>query len=200
MIIANTVWSGALAEKNAPAFYRVQVGGKVKSSSQADAHQGLNVPHYMWSTSPLRRYADLLNQQQLIAHYRAETLPYQANDSTLLEAITHFDTAYAVYRHFQDQMEHYWCLRWLAQEQIAVLEAKTLVREHLVRLERLPLVVKVSDLPTGMPAGTRCWIRVDHIDLWGLQASWHFSEWFESTTPCDAASEVAASEQEPSAS
>ena len=36
-------------------------------STRPGEHQGLGVSHYLWSSSPLRRYSDLVNQRQLIA-------------------------------------------------------------------------------------------------------------------------------------
>ena len=50
-----------------PGFYRVQAGGKVKMSTRPGEHQGLGVAHYLWASSPLRRYSDLVNQRQLLA-------------------------------------------------------------------------------------------------------------------------------------
>jgi exoribonuclease-2 len=60
-------------------------------------------------------------------------------------------------------METYWSLRWLLQENIRDVDA-TVLRENLVRLDGLPLVVRVSSLPdTG--AGTRVRLGVKSIDL-----------------------------------
>lgn len=39
-------------------------------------HYGLNLPAYMHSTSPIRRYADLVNQRQVRAATKGEELPY----------------------------------------------------------------------------------------------------------------------------
>ena len=39
-------------------------------------HYGLNLPAYLHFTSPIRRYADLVNHRQIVASLRGETLPY----------------------------------------------------------------------------------------------------------------------------
>jgi ribonuclease R len=39
-------------------------------------HYGLNVPAYVHFTSPIRRYADLVNHRILLAHLKGETIPY----------------------------------------------------------------------------------------------------------------------------
>jgi ribonuclease R len=43
-------------------------------------HYGLTVPAYAHLTSPLRRYADLVNQRQLLAHMKGDALPYRQED------------------------------------------------------------------------------------------------------------------------
>jgi ribonuclease R len=47
-------------------------------------HYGLNVPCYMHATSPIRRYADLVNQRQIRAKLHGEPLPHTREE---LEAI-----------------------------------------------------------------------------------------------------------------
>jgi len=60
-------------------------------------------------------------------------------------------------------MEHYWCLRWLLQEGITETPA-TVVREQLVRFDRLPLVVRLADLPALAP-DTPVRVAIGRIDL-----------------------------------
>jgi len=54
-----------------PGIYRSQAsmapGVKVRMGTKALPHAGIGVPSYAWSTSPLRRYTDLVNQWQIIA-------------------------------------------------------------------------------------------------------------------------------------
>jgi exoribonuclease-2 len=60
-------------------------------------------------------------------------------------------------------MEHYWCLRWLLQEDVRETTA-TVIRENLVRFDRLPLVVRLADLPPFTPE-TSVRIAIGRIDL-----------------------------------
>ena len=139
------------------AIYRVQEGGKVRMSTVPAAHEGLGVASYAWASSPLRRYVDLVNQRQLIALARGETPPYRASDERLLAAMRDFESAHEAYGEFQRQMERYWCLRWLIQEN-AGTAAATVIRESLVRFDELPLVVRVPSLPpldAGQPGRAR---------------------------------------------
>jgi exoribonuclease-2 len=60
-------------------------------------------------------------------------------------------------------MEHYWCLRWLVQERVDAAEG-VVVREGTVRLEGMPLTVRVPSLPNFEP-GTRVRLSIGEIDL-----------------------------------
>jgi exoribonuclease-2 len=60
-------------------------------------------------------------------------------------------------------MEHYWCLRWLVQENIAETGA-TVIRENLVRFDDLPLVQRLADLANSAP-GTPVRVAIGRIDL-----------------------------------
>ncbi len=164
MIYANVAWAKLLADRGATGMFRVQAAGKTKMSSQAGAHEGLNVAHYLWATSPLRRYADLVNQRQIIAATRGESLPYTRGDAKLLGAIADFDTTYGVYGDFQQQMEFYWCARLIEQNHIEKLTA-TVIRENLVRFDTLPIVQRVNDM-THQDAGTRVLLAVSQVDLY----------------------------------
>ena len=70
MIHVNNTWGRLLADHDAAGLYRVQSGGKVKMSTRPGEHQGLGLTHYLWASSPLRRYSDLVNQRQILAVVR----------------------------------------------------------------------------------------------------------------------------------
>jgi exoribonuclease-2 len=163
MILVNSEWGRRLADANVAGLYRTQVNGKVKMSTRAAEHQGLGVAHYLWASSPLRRYSDLVNQRQLVATIEGRKPPYAENDAELFAALTDFEATYSSYAEFQDRMEHYWCLRWLLQEGIAETTG-TVVRDTLVRFDRLPLVVRLPDLP-ALAAETPVRIAIGRIDL-----------------------------------
>jgi len=163
MVLANSTWGKLLDDNDVPAVYRVQSNGKVRMTTGAAAHQGLGVSHYAWSSSPLRRYIDLINQWQLLALLSGETPPFRKNSSELLSAVSDFELTYAAYADFQRQMEHYWCLRWLLQEKVETLAGEVL-RDNLVRVDGLPMVVRVPSMPELAP-GTRVELDVSDIDL-----------------------------------
>ena len=163
MILTNSRWGEMLADKGVAGVYRAQTGGKVRMTLKPAPHEGLGVSHYAWSTSPLRRYVDLLNQRQSLAAASGEAPPHAGNDAMLFAALRDFELTYAAYAEFQRGMERYWCLRWLLQESIREIDA-TLWRENLIRLDGLPFVAKVTGAPTLNP-GDRMRVAVENIDL-----------------------------------
>src|SRR6185295_10307695 len=172
MILANTSWGEQLAEKDIAGIYRVQSSGKVRLSVHAEMHEGLGLSAYSWMTSPLRRYVDLVNQWQLVAGLRGQRPPFARNSEALLSALRAFEVTTAGYDEHQRAMEHYWCLRWLAQEKLTTVDG-TVLRENLVRFDGLPLAVRVPSLPE-LDAGTRVRLALEPPDLIGrtLQCSW----------------------------
>ena len=172
MILVNSEWGKHLAEHGFVGIYRSQQNGKVKMSTVAAPHQGLGVAQYMWSSSPLRRYVDLVNQRQIIAMLRDGEPVYPKNDTALYAAIRDFDTMYAIYGDFQRNMERYWCLRWLQQENIEQVEALVL-RENLVKLIGIPLIFRAPSLPE-LPPNTRVQLAIGEIDLLELNVQTRF--------------------------
>jgi exoribonuclease-2 len=163
MILANTAWGELLAERDVAALYRVQSSGKVRMSVHPEAHEGLGVTCYAWSSSPLRRYVDLVNQWQLAAALGGRKPLFTRSSETLLSALRAFEITYARYDEHQRAMENYWCLRWLLQEGVAEADAVVL-RENLVRFDALPLSARVPSLPALDP-GTRVRLEIGDVDL-----------------------------------
>ncbi len=166
MILVNSQWGKDLADANVACIYRAQGGGRVRMTTQPSPHQGLGVECYAWSSSPLRRAVDFINQQQLLALIRNERPRFERNDAELFSIIGSFDTAYAAYAEFQDKMERYWCLRYLEQEALHELSA-TVLKENLVRIDGMPLVLRVGGLPE-LPGGSTVKLQrlsMDYLDL-----------------------------------
>jgi exoribonuclease-2 len=163
MIHVNSSWGKVLVDAGVPGLYRTQQVGKVRMSTKPEPHQGLGVTQYLWASSPLRRYSDLVNQRQLLAVLDGGAPVYAEGDAELFAIMADFELTYSQYAELQSQMEHYWCLRWLQQESIAESEA-TVVRDNLVRFDGIPLYVRAPDLPALTP-GTRVRVAVGQIDL-----------------------------------
>jgi exoribonuclease-2 len=174
MILANSTWGLWLGELGVPALYRSQAslapGIKVRMGVKPLPHAGMGVAAYAWSTSPLRRYVDLVNQWQLIAairHGRTAALvaPFKPKDAELFAILSSFDAAYTAYNGFQQQIERYWCLRHLQQTGTTTLTASVMRNDlGLVRADTLPLVFKTLGVES-LARGDAVRVQVTGIDL-----------------------------------
>ena len=174
MIVANSTWGGLLAGKGIPAIYRAQTAGKVRMTTSPLPHDGLGVAQYCWSSSPLRRYVDLLNQWQLIACLNGDTPHFKVKSDALFAAMRDFDLTYSAYSEFQRGMERYWCLRWLRQEGVDVIDA-TIRRDNLVQLDHLPLAQRVPSAPDLKP-GQRIRLSIESVDYLTLELGCRYVE------------------------
>ena len=173
MILANSSWGAMLGEIGVPGLYRSQAslapGVKVRMGTRSLPHAGLGVKSYAWSTSPLRRYTDLVNQWQIIAAARhgktaALAAPFKPKDADLFSILSGFDAAYATYNAYQGGMERFWTLKYLQQQGITELEAtviKDLPNGALVRADTLPLVFPVAG---PQQRGARLRVQLGEID------------------------------------
>ncbi len=173
MIVANSTWGGLLADHNVACLYRAQTQGKVRMTTSPLPHEGLGVPQYAWMTSPLRRYCDLVNQWQLIACLKGETPAFAQKSAELFAAMRDFELTYGSYADFQRLMERYWCLRWLQQHGVNEIDA-TVRREQLVKLDHLPLMLRVPSLPADLAPGQRVHLAVESIDLLAPEVTCRF--------------------------
>jgi len=171
MILANSTWGMWLADHGVPGIYRSQAslapGVKVRMGTKALPHAGIGVKSYAWSTSPLRRYTDLVNQWQIIACARhgktaALAAPFRPKDADLFSIVSGFDAAHSAYNTYQASIERYWTLKYLQQNSISELVA-TVFKDNLARAEALPLVLPVLGMQ-DLPRGARIRIQLGEID------------------------------------
>ncbi len=176
MILANSTWGAWLADCGVPGIYRsqasLQPGVKVRMGTRPQRHAGIGVDQYAWSTSPLRRYCDLVNQWQLLACVRdgptaALTAPFKPRDASLMAVIGAFDAAYLAYADFQTAIERYWTLRALQQEGVMELTA-TVLGQGRARAQDWPLVFHLAGVD-AVPRGARVRVRLVSIDLLSLE-------------------------------
>jgi len=156
-------------------------------------HEGIGVDHYTWSTSPLRRYVDLVNQRQVIACARGETPTYRARDADLFGIVSGFEALYGTYAEFQQRMERYWSLRWLRQEGITRISA-SVIKADVLRVDGMPFITRLPGLPE-LPRGQRLELDVlgtNEIDL-VLEARVH--QVLAAQTPIDPEDEQIAEEE-----
>jgi len=177
MIFCNSASGRLLADHGLPGLFRTQKGwGPLRTRMQTTPgpHEGLGLDYYAWCTSPLRRYSDLVNQSQLIAIAKHGVTakmvsPFLPREATLMGIAADFEACYQAYGEYQDRLEKYWCLRWIAQDG----ESKKLFVRHLKegmsRLEPIPLHLPIPELATH-PRMTRAEVIISAVDLLQLSA------------------------------
>ena len=188
MILANSTWGQWLADLGVPGIYRSQAsllpGVKVRMGTKALPHAGIGVPCYAWSTSPLRRYTDLVNQWQIIAcaqhgNTAALAAPFKPKDVDLFSIISAFEAAYSSYNGYQSSMERFWTLQYLQQNAVEEVEAtvfKSFEGEPpMARADNLPLVLPVIG-SGNLARGTRVLLRISGIDNISLDVHGQFIE------------------------
>ncbi|MCF8147455.1 MAG: RNB domain-containing ribonuclease [Sulfuritalea sp.] len=203
MILANSRWGQWMAELGVPAIYRSQAslapGVKVRMGTKALPHAGIGVPSYAWSTSPLRRYTDLVNQWQIIAcvrHGKTAALAayFKPKDADLFSIISSFDAAYSAYNGFQGAMERFWTLQYLHQNHTTELVCGVF-KENMVRAEYLPLVLPVMGAQ-GLARGARVRVKLGDMDLVSLDIHGSVLERLDAPVDGDAAQLPAGDEQQ----
>jgi exoribonuclease-2 len=203
MILANSTWGNWMAELGVPGIYRSQAsmapGVKVRMGTKALPHAGIGVKSYAWSTSPLRRYTDLVNQWQIIAcvkHGKMAALaaPFKPKDAELFSIISCFDAAYSAYNGYQGAMERFWTLQYLRQNGITELEA-SVFKEGMVRADTLPLVLPVMGAG-NLPRGARVRVKLGEMDLITLDIHGTVLERLDVVDPTSAGEPSPPSEEE----
>jgi exoribonuclease-2 len=198
MILANSTWGNWMAELGVPGIYRSQAsllpGVKVRMGTKALPHAGIGVPSYAWSTSPLRRYTDLVTQWQIIACAKhgstaALAAPFKPKDAELFSIISAFDGAYGAYNAYQNGMERFWTLQYLKQHNITELSATVFKafpgQPPMARADDLPLVLPVFG-GGDLPRGARVQIRLSDVDDISLDISGHLLHLLDVDAPSSA--------------
>ncbi len=163
MILANKTVASLLAEKNIPCIFRTQekveldedsiinrlpsaAMPKVQVSTTPKPHATLGVACYTQSTSPLRRYGDLLIQRQLSALLSTNGAAYSEQELNYLIDAT--EMANSTSRAIEKWANRYWLLKYLAQRvgqttQATVVERRkdcciVLLSDYLMNLRFFP--------------------------------------------------------------
>ena len=177
MIYCNSASGRLLADHGLPGLFRTQKGwGPLRTRMQTTPgpHEGLGLEYYVWCTSPLRRYSDLVNQWQLIALAKhgitaKMVAPFPPRDATLMGIAADFEACYSAYGEYQDRLEKYWCLRWVAQDEVPKQVFVRHLKEGMSRLESIPLHLPLPELASH-PRMTRAEVSVADVDLLQLTA------------------------------
>ena len=177
MILANRVVANLLAENQVPCIYRTQAKvevdtdsilsrmsnaaiPKVQVSTTPEPHSTLGVPCYTQSTSPLRRYGDLLVQRQLSAFLKGQKAAYEEDELNYLIDAT--EMAAANIRAIERWANRYWLFRYLSPLCGQAMSAKVIEkRKDCCVIELTDYLLTLRFFPS--PANT--YVKGDIIDV-----------------------------------
>jgi exoribonuclease-2 len=119
MILSNHLAAQFCAANAVPIIYRVQPGTGGDLAAQhprlslfPGLHAGVGLEFYAQLSSPIRRYADLVLQRQLLGFLVKSSLPqYQTEE--LLTVLANAESADGELRELERRSKRYWSLRYL---------------------------------------------------------------------------------------
>jgi len=119
MVLSNFVAARFAADNRIPIIYRVQprtggdfTGQRPRLSLYPEYHAGIGLDCYAQLSSPIRRYADLVLQRQLLAALARPSASAYSTDE-LLKVLAGAETAESEMRELERRAKRYWTLRYL---------------------------------------------------------------------------------------
>lgn len=120
MVLSNFVAARFAAENSLPIIYRVQPGTgdfamqRPRLSLYPDFHAGIGLNCYAQFSSPIRRYADLVLQRQMVGGPSAA--PYRTDE--LMAVLANAENAEAEAKELERRAKRYWILRYLQRHRM----------------------------------------------------------------------------------
>lgn len=178
MILTNNRNAALLAEKGIPAIYRTQrvvggPGGGTRTvaglSINPNEHAGLGASFYCWSTSPLRRYADLINQRQL-GTLAGSRQPFFDNESELLVRAKKMEFQSDAANAHQRRLERYWTMKYMESRPDEEWPVYVSFRENRARVDFDTLPFSQTFPPGEGPAAEGpALFRLESFDYYDLK-------------------------------
>ncbi len=123
MVLSNFVAARYAAINRVPIIYRVQPQSGLDYASQRprlslypEYHAGIGLDYYAQLSSPIRRYADLVLQRQLLAALAGDGAPYNVDE--LLKVLAGAEGAEDSGRELERRAKRYWTLRYLQENEL----------------------------------------------------------------------------------
>ncbi|MBI4473096.1 MAG: RNB domain-containing ribonuclease [Acidobacteria bacterium] len=124
-------------------------------------HSGLGLTAYTQASSPIRRYADLVTQQQFTAFLSGEPTPYSREE--LLQILSSAEAAEQEIRAIEDRSTNYWLLEFLArQKKDEPLAAVVLDAKGNIEIEDYYIRARITGL--NRTPGDTIRVRIESID------------------------------------
>jgi exoribonuclease II len=135
MVLCNHAAARFAAEKRIPLVYRVKPAGGGDLANQRphlsihpEFHSGIGLAYYAQTSSPIRRYMDLVLQRQLVAALAGEDHPpYEPEE--LLRLLANAEATETEGRDLERRAKRYWTLRFLERNSMGLPLEATVLRD-----------------------------------------------------------------------
>jgi len=168
MVLSNFVAARFSAENRIPIIYRVQPemrgeAQRPRLSLYPEYHAGVGLDYYAQFSSPIRRYADLVLQRQLVASISGGSVqPYNVDE--LLRVLAGAENAEANGRELERRAKRYWILRYLEKQATgSALRALTFREGATAELADFAVRGTLRGAP-NLPDQTRIEVQVNRVD------------------------------------
>ena len=169
MVLSNYVAARYAADHRIPIIFRVQplgsgdfAGQKPRLSLYPEYHAGIGLDYYAQFSSPIRRYADLVLQRQLIAAL-ATPDRFAYSQEELLTVLAGAENAEAEGRELERRAKRYWILRYLERHRDAELSA--VVTREGISAELLDYGARGTLHGAGhLPVGSTIVVQIARVD------------------------------------
>jgi exoribonuclease-2 len=134
MVLNNFVAASYAAERRIPIIYRVQpaagdsVAVRARLSVYPEYHAGVGLDCYAQLSSPIRRYADLVLQRQLVSALTDSSAPPYDADG-ILAVLANTENAETEAKELERRARRYWTLRYLQRHAVDRELAATVTRD-----------------------------------------------------------------------
>jgi exoribonuclease-2 len=134
MVLNNFVAASYAAERRIPIIYRVQPAAgdmgavRARLSVYPEYHAGAGLQCYAQLSSPIRRYADLVLQRQLVSAVADSSAPPYDADG-ILAVLANTENAETEAKELERRARRYWTLRYLQRHAVGRELAATVTRD-----------------------------------------------------------------------
>lgn len=169
MVLNNFVAASYAAEHRIPLIYRVQPtagdAGAVRArlSVYPEFHAGAGLQRYAQLSSPIRRYADLVLQRQLVSALADSSAPPYDADG-ILAVLANTENAEAEAKELERRARRYWILRYLQRHAVGRELAATVTRDGVsAELDDYAVRGALRGAP-NVSSQTQILIRIARVD------------------------------------
>ncbi len=169
MVLSNFIAARYAAAEHIPIIYRVQPAAaeappvRARLSLYPEYHAGAGLQCYAQLSSPIRRYADLVLQRQLVAAIGDRgTPPYSGEE--ILAVLANTESAEVEAKELERRARRYWTLRYLERHALGRELGATVTRDGVsAELDEFAVRGALHGAP-NLPSQTRLSVRIARVD------------------------------------